>query len=72
MDHDSQKVKDIQSSEMSFVRRVEGCTRSDRIRNEDIRHELQVYNINEKTESYKENRKHHVERLMELGYINKY
>ncbi|KAJ4429026.1 hypothetical protein ANN_26022 [Periplaneta americana] len=43
--------------------RVKGCTRRDLIRNEDIRKELNIYNINEKVEDYKEKWKEHLSRM---------
>jgi hypothetical protein len=33
----------LQAAEMRFLRRVKGCTRADRIRNVDIRAELNIY-----------------------------
>jgi len=47
----------IQAAEMRFLRRVKGCTRADRIRNVDIRAELNIYSINNRLEEYKEIRK---------------
>jgi hypothetical protein len=38
---------------MRFLRRVKGCTRADRIRNVDIRAELNIYNINNRLEENK-------------------
>jgi hypothetical protein len=43
----------IQAAEMRFLRRVKGCTRADRIRNIDIRAELNIYNINNRSEENK-------------------
>lgn len=42
----SKKMKRIQSSEMKFLGHVEGCTKLDRIRNQNIRGELEIYNNN--------------------------
>jgi hypothetical protein len=51
----SKKDKDkIQAAKMRFLRRVKGCTRADRIRNVDIRAELNIYNINNRLEENKE------------------
>jgi len=38
---------------MRFLGRVKGCTRADRIRNVDIRAELNIYNINNRLEENK-------------------
>ena len=38
----------IQAAEMRFLRRVKGCTRLDRYRNEDIRQELNIYRLTQK------------------------
>jgi hypothetical protein len=35
--HSQKEVNNIQTAEMRFLRKVKGCTRSDRIINEDIR-----------------------------------
>jgi hypothetical protein len=43
-----------QAAEIRFLRRVKGCTRVDRIRNIDIRAELNIYNINYRLEENKE------------------
>jgi ribosomal protein L20 len=60
------KDKDkIQAAEMRFLRTVKGCTRVDRIRNVDIRAELNIYNINNTLEENKENWKQHIDRLTE-------
>ena len=53
----------IQASEMKFLRQVKGCTRRDCIRNEDIRRELNVYNMNERLQRYKHQWKEHVDRM---------
>ena len=55
----------IQASEMKFLRQVKGCTRRDCIRNEDIRRELNVYNMNERLKRYKHQWKEHVDRMGE-------
>ncbi|KAJ4438429.1 hypothetical protein ANN_14374 [Periplaneta americana] len=53
----------LQAAEMRFLRRVKGCTRRDLIRNEDIRKELNIYNINDKVEDYKGKWKEHLSRM---------
>ncbi|KAK7788325.1 hypothetical protein R5R35_014440 [Gryllus longicercus] len=53
----------IQSSEMKFLRRINGCTREDRIRNEEIRKELQVTSINTRMQEYRQRWVEHVERM---------
>jgi hypothetical protein len=55
----------IQAAEMRFLRRVKGCTRADRIRNVDIRAELNIYNINNRLEENKEKWKEHIDRMTE-------
>ena len=37
---------------MKFLRRVKECARRDYIRNEEIREELSIYNINDKIKDY--------------------
>jgi hypothetical protein len=45
----AKRVNKIQTAEMRLLRKVKGCTRLDRIRNnEDIRAELNIYSINER------------------------
>jgi hypothetical protein len=62
----SKKDKDkIQVAEMRFLRRVKGCTRADRIRNVDIRAELNIYNINNRSEENKGKWKQHIDRMTE-------
>lgn len=53
----------IQTAEMRFLRGVKGCTKRDHLRNEDIRGELGIYNINEKIEEYRENWRSHLNRM---------
>jgi hypothetical protein len=63
------KDKDkIQAAEMRFVRRVKGCTRAGRIRNVDIRAELNIYNINNRLEE-KLKWKQHVDRMTETRIL---
>jgi hypothetical protein len=38
----------IQAAEMKYLRTVKGCTRTDQIRNEDIRNELGISPLSEK------------------------
>lgn len=42
----------VETATMRFQNRVKGCTRTDRIRNTDIKEELNILNINEE---YKDN-----------------
>lgn len=65
----------IQASEMRFLRSVMGVTRMDRIRNEEIRQSLNIYNLNNKIVEYRQNWRSHVERMSDerlpkliLGY----
>ena len=53
----------IQAAEMRFLRRTKGCSRREQIRNEDIRRELNIYNLNEKVTEYRSKWKDHVERM---------
>jgi hypothetical protein len=43
----------VQAAEMSFLRAVKGCTRHDRLRNEDIRNELGIEAIKDKLSNYR-------------------
>jgi hypothetical protein len=52
-----------QASEMRFLRSVKGCTREDKIRNEEIREELRIYNSSEKIEDYHDRWVEHLERM---------
>ena len=48
---------------LMFVRRVKGWTRRDHIRNEEIREELSIYNINDKIKDYKRKGSEHLTRM---------
>jgi hypothetical protein len=50
---------------MRFLRSVKGCTRLDKIGNEDKRKELGVFSINDRIRSYKQHWLEHVERMEE-------
>ena len=52
----------IQAAEMKFLRQTKGCTLLDHIRNNDIRRDLNIYNINDKIQQYKTNWIEHVHR----------
>jgi hypothetical protein len=45
--HSQRGMNKIQTAEMRFLRKVKGCTGLDIIINEDIRADLNIYNINE-------------------------
>lgn len=53
----------IQTTEMKFLRNVKGCTKRDLITNENIREELEIFNINERLKDFKQNWKEHVDRM---------
>ena len=53
----------IQTAEMKFLRSVKRCSRLDRIRNENIREELKIYNLNERIEENREKWKEHLNRM---------
>ena len=45
----------IQTAEMKFLRKTKGCTIMDHIRNEQIRKDLNIYNVNDRITTYKNN-----------------
>jgi hypothetical protein len=53
----------IPTAEMRFLRKVKGCTRLDRTRNEDTRAELNIYSINERITDYRNRWKYHINRI---------
>lgn len=53
----------IQAAEMRFLRRVKGCTRLDRIRNDDVRNALNIYNLNHRIDDYKRKWREHIDRM---------
>ncbi|PSN51713.1 hypothetical protein C0J52_12307 [Blattella germanica] len=53
----------IQSCEMKFLRKTKGCTREDRIRNEEIRKELEAEAVNSRMDRYRKRWLQHVERM---------
>lgn len=55
----------IQSSEMKFLRSVNKCTKLDKIKNEDIRKNLDIFSLNKKIQNNKERWKEHVLRMDE-------
>lgn len=55
----------IQAAEMRFLRSVKGCTRTDRLRNVEIREELEIFNVNDKIEEYRHNWRQHITRMKE-------
>lgn len=50
---------------MKFLRKTEGCALRDRIRNEDIRAELNIYSMNDRIKQGRIKWKQHVERMEE-------
>jgi hypothetical protein len=48
---------------MKYLRTVEGCTRSDQIRNEDIRNELGISPLSEKIIEYRNKWKTYLQRM---------
>ena len=48
---------------MTFLRGVERCSKLDPIRNEAVKGELQVFNLNEKLKDYKQRRNEQLERM---------
>lgn len=55
----------IQAAEMKFLRAVSGYKLSDQRRNEDIRHELNIFNLNDKIKEYREKWIEHLNRQPE-------
>lgn len=53
----------IQSCEMKFLRKTKGCTREDRIRNEEIRKELEAEAVNSRMDRYRKRWLQHVGRM---------
>ena len=53
----------IQAAEIKFLRSVKSCSKQDRFRNEEIREELEIYNLNEKIEMHRRNWKDHLEHM---------
>jgi hypothetical protein len=47
-------IQKPQAAEMRFLRSVKGCTRPDKIRNEDVRKELGLFSINDRIRRYKQ------------------
>ncbi len=53
----------IQTAEMKFLRGCIGATRRDRIRNEEIRNYLGIYNLNGKIDEYRKAWRDHIDRM---------
>jgi hypothetical protein len=69
----SKEDKDkTQAALMRFLGRVKGCTRADRIRNVDIRAELNTYNNNNRLEENREKWKQHIDRMTETRIPNSF
>lgn len=57
------ELRQIESSEMKFLRSVKGCTRLDKLRNTQIRDELGVQAVTDKLQEYKHRWKEHILRM---------
>jgi hypothetical protein len=55
----------IQSSEMLFLRSVKGCSRIDRIKNDDIQQELNMFTLKDKIKDNKVRWCQHLNRMSE-------
>ncbi|KAK9877518.1 hypothetical protein WA026_018626 [Henosepilachna vigintioctopunctata] len=53
----------IQAAEMRYLRSVKGCTLLDRIRNDDIRRELKIFNLCDRIREYRNCWQDHVQRM---------
>ena len=53
----------LQAAEMRFLRTIQGVTRKDRLKNETIRNNVGIYNLNEKIKEYRKEWKEHIERM---------
>lgn len=48
---------------MRFLRKVNGCAKRDHIKNEDISDRLNICNLNDETEEYRENWRQHLNQM---------
>ena len=55
--------RQMETSEIKYLRSVKGCIRLDHIKNEDIRQELKVQPVTELAKNYKKRWKEHVLRM---------
>jgi hypothetical protein len=53
----------IKAATMKYVTTVKGCTRTDQLRNEDIRNELGIFPLYEKITEYRDRRKIYLQRV---------
>jgi hypothetical protein len=53
----------IETAEIKFLRRVAGYTRRDQIKNNKIREELNIFNLNAKIIKSRSQRKYHVQQM---------
>lgn len=60
---DTKTRSKIQAAEMKFLRGCLGVTKRDRLRNEDIRNLLEIYELNNKVDDYRQTWKDHVNRM---------
>lgn len=66
MDNNKKKEESrIQSAEMKFMRYVRRCTKADKIKNETIRSDLNIFSVHDMVEENKTKWKDHVDRMAE-------
>jgi hypothetical protein len=65
LDNEERDIQKLQAEEMQFLRSVKGYTRLDKIRNEGIRKELEVFLINDRIRRNRQDWLEHVERMEE-------
>ena len=64
----SRDLSRIQATEMRHLRPIKGCTILDKIRNEDIRKELKIFNLCDRIQEYRTKWKDHVQRMPETRF----
>jgi hypothetical protein len=59
----------VQAAEMKFLRRIKGVTRLDRLRNDDIRRELNIFSLNRKIGDNKRQWMDHIDRMPDESLV---